>query len=62
MNKYFDKPKQVKFEDEEGNLCYGIAYHDEIICACCGGILDPEEVKIIKVYNDWCGFASWIGE
>lgn len=26
----------------------GIAYHDEIICACCGGIVEINEVENIE--------------
>lgn len=48
-NKYFyDIPTQVKFLDiydgnEKHNWSYGIAYHDEIICLCCGAIIDIQE-------------------
>ena len=37
--KYYNKPTQVKFYDVDNDLWVGgIAYHDEIICGCCGGI------------------------
>ena len=42
---YFDCPKQVMYFDshcEEWRV--GIAYHDEIICACCGGIFEIDEI------------------
>ena len=60
--KYFDEPRQVKFVDEEGTWQTGIAYCGEIICGCCGGIFDIEEIyknapKDIKFpihpYSDW---------
>lgn len=56
MKKYFETPTQVIFwQDaktmrENGTDCFmGIAYHDEIICACCGGIVEISEVKKIKI-------------
>ena len=63
MNKYFDEPKQVIFADpdNEGEWLSGIAYKDEIICGCCGGIFEIEDVinsvedpeKAIFPYKDW---------
>ena len=63
MNKYFDEPKQVIFADpdNEGEWLAGIAYKDEIICACCGGVFEIEDVinsvedpeKAIFPYKDW---------
>ena len=46
MNKYFDEPKQVIFADPDnaGEWLVGIAYKDEIICACCGGVFEVEDV------------------
>lgn len=47
MNKYvyFKVPTQVKFWDyNNGNYAGGIAYRDEIICGCCGGIFRISEV------------------
>ena len=42
---YFEVPTQVKFWDPSSiNYIGGIAYQDEIICGCCGGIIPIEEV------------------
>ena len=41
--KYFDRPTQVVFCDEQGGWKGGIAYCNEIICGCCGSIFDIEE-------------------
>ena len=42
---YFEVPTQVKFWDYEGDhYLGGIAYRDEIICGCCGGIFDISEI------------------
>ena len=51
MAKHFDKPTQVVFTFYNGECyerCAGIAYHDEIICGCCGGIFEMEDVVIEK--------------
>ena len=45
---YYGTPCQVKFWDcgDPDNITMygGIAYHDEIICGCCGAILSIQEV------------------
>ena len=46
---YFKNPKQVLFYDDDQEMdkpVYqtGIAYGDEIICACCGGVFSIEEI------------------
>lgn len=61
---YFGIPTQVKFWDYEGgHYLGGIAYRDEIICGCCGGIFDINEIyqfapitleeDPIVVYDNW---------
>ena len=50
---YFEIPTQVKFWD--GRYIGGIAYRDEIICGCCGGIFrisDVYEVAPDTLDND----------
>lgn len=44
MKKFYGEPTQVLFVDAEGTRCSGIAYRDEIICGCCGGIFNIEDV------------------
>jgi hypothetical protein len=42
----FSEPTQVKFLDineEEVTWLGGIAYRDEIICGCCGAIINLDE-------------------
>ena len=42
---YFEVPTQVKFWDSDtGSYLGGIAYRNEIICGCCGGIFDISEI------------------
>lgn len=48
MNKNFNYPTQVVFTFNNGDYyerCSGIAYHNEIICGCCGGTFDLEDVS-----------------
>ena len=44
--KFYEKPKQVVFADPEnpGDWLAGIAFHDCIICSCCGGVFEIEDV------------------
>lgn len=45
MKKFFDVPTQVAFWDVDGDhYVGGIAYHNEIICGCCGGVVLIDEV------------------
>ena len=69
---YFDRPTQVIFADPDnaGEWLCGIAYRDEIICACCGGIFDIGDVVdmahedgikcAIHEYHDWNDIADEI--
>ena len=67
--KYFEMPTQVVFADINEPGCWnaGIAYKDEIICACCGGVFSIEEIyeyaeaKIpIYPYNSWVNISAEI--
>ena len=62
MSRY-DEPKQVVFEDPDnaGVWLKGIAYKDEIICSCCGGVFAIDRVEWNKtgkqaIYT----YSSWI--
>ena len=69
---YFDRPTQVVFADPDnaGKWIVGIAYKDEIICGCCGGVFDigdvvdmAAEVGVkhpIYAYRDWNDIAAEI--
>ena len=42
---YFNKPTQLMFWDSDsGTYLGGIGYRDEIICGCCGGVFEIEEI------------------
>lgn len=62
MKLYYDKPTQVKFISYDGTIRTGIAYKDEIICACCGGIYEIEDLLLrqpqeIKESQFWISFS-----
>lgn len=49
---YYEDPTQVMFYEAEPNTwSWGIAYLDDIICACCGAALHITE--IIDEFNDY---------
>lgn len=54
--------KQVKFcEIGEDIEIGGILLDDgNIVCGCCGGVFEPEEVKIIKEYESWIDLSEEI--
>ncbi len=74
MNKsYFEKPTQVKFVEphvEEVAWLAGIAYRDEVICGCCGGVFEIDEIvesakdfqieSPIEVYDFWVDISDEI--
>ena len=74
---YFPTPTQVRFfcpTDDAPQWEYGIAYGDEIICGCCGGVFEIENVycdaasygipdsQAVKTYGMWVDFSDYIGE
>lgn len=71
---YFDRPTMVVFEnpDFDENCLYGgdvprlagIAYKDEIICGCCGGLFEIEELEKngFKIRTlEWINITEEIG-
>ena len=67
---YFEVPTQVKFWDVDGDhYIGGIAYRNEIICGCCGGIFDITEIyelapdtleDPIVIYDNWVDISNEI--
>jgi hypothetical protein len=66
---YYEAPKQVafySFDDEK--YIGGIAYQNEIICGCCGGIFEikelydeaPEGIEPIIEYAAWVDIEETI--
>ena len=62
--KSFERQTQVKFCEigVEESIEYGIAYNDEVICACCGCIFELDEIEILEEYEDWIDFKYEIGD
>lgn len=64
---WFDVPTQIAYFDED-HYEAGIAYHDEVICACCGGVTEiddlirwaPAGVAPIVTYNHWYSFKETV--
>lgn len=64
---WFDVPTQVAYFDEN-HYEAGIAYQDEVICACCGGVTEiadliqwaPAGVAPIVTYNNWYSFKETV--
>lgn len=63
--------RQVKFKiidpyigDPE--ILGGIAQIDDnnnivsVICGCCGGVFEPTEVKILRIYHNWVDLCDSI--
>jgi hypothetical protein len=62
---HFDRPTQVFFWGVDGEDQYlpGIAYKDEIICGCCGGIFeisDIYELTPAEVANPIALLDHWV--
>ena len=47
--------KQIKFIDDDNVIRGGIIDTDTntIICGCCGGTFELDEIEIIDIYDDW---------
>lgn len=72
MPYFFETPTQVKFlDDAEDELKYkgGIAYGDVIVCGCCGGVVEindlleyfsEQEAKLIIIPLEWTDISEAI--
>ena len=64
--KYFEIPTQVFWKDTDSiydseiEYFVGIAYKDEIICACCGAVVHVDEVPEILEFKYWSNIAEEI--
>ena len=64
----FEVPAQVAFvpaldaENENPEVLYGIGVGDKIICACCGGTFDYEEVSTFEIFDFWVDFSTEISK
>ncbi len=69
MKKFYERPTQVMFADIDhpGQWLAGIAYGKDIICGCCGGVFEIDEViefsdnpTPIYEYEEWTDIACEI--
>ena len=60
----FEEPTQVACYDVDGNhWAGGIAYGTEIICGCCGGVVDIDEIYEFapdNIENPILPFEDWV--
>ena len=56
--------KQVLFKgDHSDGVQAGIRLENGfVICACCGGVFEPDEIEILHVFDYWVDFSEWIGD
>ena len=75
---WFENPVQVRVfdcidEDGEAQFYNGIAFQDKVICACCGMVVDIDDLydnadddkftgAVIEPYKTWVSFSEEIGE
>lgn len=57
--------KQCKFKDKHNNVNGGFLCDFDngdkyIICGCCGGIFDLNEVEILEIYDNWINLSHEI--
>lgn len=46
---FYATPTQVKFRSEyDDEDQYGIAFENVVICGCCGGVSELDDVKILQ--------------
>ena len=63
MKRYYEVPTQVRwFNADDKNWIGGIAYRNEIICGCCGSILELNEFEEGEVveFRDWVNIEEKI--
>ena len=53
--------KQCVFKDNDGVIFGGILIDNEyVICGCCGGVFEANEVEIIEIFKDWISISDEI--
>lgn len=54
--------KQVKFHEIGEDIEIGGILLDDgnIICGCCGSLFEPEDVEIIREYENWIDLSEEI--
>ena len=54
--------KQIKFHEVGENIEIGGILLDDgnIVCGCCGSLFEPEDVEIIREYENWIDLSEEI--
>ena len=54
--------KQIKFHEVGEDIEIGGILLDDgnIICGCCGSLFEPEDVEIIREYENWIDLSEEI--
>lgn len=63
MKKFFETPTQVAFictNDVSKEIFYGIAYKNEIICGCCGNVLELGDYTEVLEELPWISLKEEI--
>lgn len=52
--------RQVIFRDKfEDDIHAGILLDDgNIICGCCGGLMEPEDFTLLRIYDFWANLET----
>ena len=58
MKNYYKNPVQVIFSYGEEEYLAGIAFHDWVICADCGGLINLTEVEILEEFEEWVDLST----
>jgi len=63
--RYFIRPMQVRFTDDEGNRLGGIGFEKYLICGCCGGVFETtdfedEGISDIEIFPIWVDISNEI--
>lgn len=57
--------KQVRFKTTDGPRQFGGVYvrdgsREYVICGCCGGVFQMDEIKEFEELDDWVNFSKFI--
>lgn len=47
------KIKQIKFREDEAIIGGFLVDDNTIICGCCGGTFEKDEIEILEIYDSW---------
>ena len=57
MKRYYERPTQVRwFDSVQKRWIGGIAYKNELVCGCCGGVYELDEFEEGEVVE----LGNWV--